>query len=203
MDQVYFYLMDGDEHICYWRGHMTDFTNRNPKFQWFSFNIDKYYGKVKNDYDAGMVQIKMAINDLEKESPVDWRRFQAWKDPPNIRLNACKIRCYIYQCRNLEAADSDGTSDPYVKVHGIVDANEMTMQVYRTPTVTDNLNPIFYSTIDIVFAYSEKEALPPIVMDIYDSDKGESLMGMMDGNDDFLARAIINLKDASIADYRK
>ena len=54
-----------------------------------------------------------------------------------------------------------------------------------------------------MFAYSDKEPLPPIVMDIYDSDKGESLLGMMDGKDDFLARAVINLKDASIADFRK
>lgn len=75
--------------------------------------------------------------------------------------------------------------------------------MYRTSVVQDNLNPIFYETVDISFAFHEKEAPPPIVMDLYDSDKGEALIGLMDSKDDFLARAVVNLKDASIADFRK
>lgn len=121
---MYFYLMDDDEHVCYWRGRIADFVNRNPKFQWYSLHVDKYYRKVKNDYEAGMIQIKLAINDLEREVPVNWRQYPAWKEDPPRRLTVCKVRCYIYQCRNLEAADSDGTSDPYVQVHGIVDKTE-------------------------------------------------------------------------------
>jgi hypothetical protein len=74
---------------------------------------------------------------------------------------------------------------------------------YRTQAVQDNINPIFYQTIDISYNLQDRDSLSPIIMDVFDSDAGEALGGLMDGDDDFLARAIIHLKDASVADFRK
>ncbi len=35
MERVYFYLMDGNIPICFWKGNIQDFQDRNPKFKWF------------------------------------------------------------------------------------------------------------------------------------------------------------------------
>lgn len=35
--------------------------------------------------------------------------------PPPKRLSSWKIRCYIYQCKDLPPADSEGTSDAYIE----------------------------------------------------------------------------------------
>jgi len=40
----------------------------------------------------------------------------AWKSSPPKRAQPVAIRAYIYQCRDLPAADSNGTSDPFVKI---------------------------------------------------------------------------------------
>ena len=35
MEKVYIYLMDGNTPICFWKGNINDFQDRNPKFKWF------------------------------------------------------------------------------------------------------------------------------------------------------------------------
>jgi Ca2+-dependent lipid-binding protein len=37
-----------------------------------------------------------------------------------------KVRAYIYQCKDLPAADSNGTSDPFIKVWDISDKYKKT-----------------------------------------------------------------------------
>lgn len=37
------------------------------------------------------------------------------------RPDSAKIRCYLFQCRDLPAADDDGSSDPLVVVYNTVD----------------------------------------------------------------------------------
>jgi len=68
------------------------------------------------------------------------------------------------------------------------------------------LNPQFYETVEIGYEF-QSESPPPIILDVYDRDK--SPLDVDDGqqkvhaSDDFMCRAIIDLKDASIADFRK
>ena len=64
MDRVYFYLMDGSSPICFWRGKASDFMDRNPAFKWYPLTNDVAIGDVEEAHDAGMIQIKMSINDL-------------------------------------------------------------------------------------------------------------------------------------------
>lgn len=50
------------------------------------------------------------------------------KDAPNWNSSLDyvqkKVRCYIFQCKELPAADSDGQSDPYVEVYNMIGKNE-------------------------------------------------------------------------------
>ena len=96
-----------------------------------------------------------------------------------------KVRAYVFQCRDLPAADSDGTSDPFLE---FIDSDKP----QRTVVVNDNLNPIYYSAIEMMYEANSNEELPPFIIDCYDED--ETLVGKNDA--DFLARATIYYKDA-------
>ena len=74
-----------------------------------------------------------------------------------------KVRAYIFQCRDLPAADSEGTSDPFLEV---IDTD--TPQ--RTLVINDNLNPIYYQAIDLMYEANSLEELPPFIIDCYDED---------------------------------
>jgi len=87
--------------------------------------------------------MKLAINHKTKNGPLDFKQFAAWKKPPPKRLSSWKVRCYIYQCKDLPAADSEGSSDPYIEVW-TTDKNKA-----KTPVVEDNCNPIYFSTLEV------------------------------------------------------
>lgn len=72
------------------------------------------------------------------EGEIDFKTFSAWKKKVPKRSNPVKIRAYIYQCRDLPAADAEGTSDPYVKCW------DVGTTVKQTAVVEDNNNPLFY-----------------------------------------------------------
>jgi hypothetical protein len=61
--------MDGDNPISYWTGPASDFIDPNPKYRWLIMKADKAEGYITNDYDAGMIQIKLSINDVFKNGP--------------------------------------------------------------------------------------------------------------------------------------
>jgi len=47
---------------------------------------------------------------------VNFKEHAAWKGKVAKRSAPVKVRAYIYQCRDLPAADADGSSDPYIQV---------------------------------------------------------------------------------------
>jgi Ca2+-dependent lipid-binding protein len=54
-----------------------------------------------------------------------------------------KVRAYIFQCRDIPAADSDGQSDPFIKLW------DTTAEEKRTRVIEDNNNPLFYETLEL------------------------------------------------------
>jgi C2 domain len=131
--------------------------------------------------------MKLTINNKTLNGPLDYKNLEAWKKPPPKRLNAWKVRCYIYQCRDLPAADSDGSSDPYIEAW----APDKKKSI--TAVVDDNCNPIYYSALEVFYDFNKKEEAPPIVLNIWDKDND-----LLDSTDDFLGRAVIFFKDASM-----
>ncbi len=104
-------------------------------------------------------------------------------------MNSWKLRAFIYQCKDLPSADDDGGSDPFIEFWS-PDKKKV-----LTPVVEDNNNPIFFATLEIFYDFLSKEEAPPLIMNIWDKDEG-----MMDSTDDFLGRAIIDLRDAAISE---
>ena len=146
--------------------------------------------KVKDANKAGMVSFKLAIHKVTDEE-INFKDHKAWKKLPPKRLQPVKIRAYIYQCRDLPAADANGTSDPFVQVWDMSEGKPK-----RTKTIEDNNNPLFYEVLELDYEVrdiNDLESYPPFIFDVYDEDQE-----LMDSSDDYLARAIIEPEDCSI-----
>ncbi len=131
----------------------------------------------------------MAINNKTLNGEANLKEQQAWKKPPPKRMNSWKIRAYIYQCKDLPAADDNGSSDPYIHLWSPDKAKAI------TPWVEDNCNPIFFSSLEIYYDFITIQDAPPLILNIWDKDED-----LLDSTDDFLGRAVIYLKDANISE---
>jgi len=128
----------------------------------------------------------LSINNASINGPVDFKTFDAWKKPPPRRLGSKKIRCFLFQCRDIPAADEDGASDSYISVWN------PNNEELRTRMIEDSVNPIYYETIEMLYDFSDLDSAPPIVLNVWDHDDA-----LLDSTDDFLGRAVIYLQDAS------
>jgi hypothetical protein len=184
MDNIYVYLMEGTYPVCYWKGKVTEFTDPNPSYRWLVLKNDPAIGTVVNAHEAGMLQIKLSVNDVKQNGSIDFKQYKAWEKPPARRLKSQKIRCFIFQCRDIPAADSDGSSDSFISVWN-PDSLELTTKV-----IDDSLNPIYFQTIEMLYDMADIDSAPPIVLNLWDRD------GMLD-SDDYLGRCTVYLPDAS------
>jgi hypothetical protein len=114
MGKVIFLLMDEDHPVCYYMETLAKFTKPDASYNWVSFRPDLAVGRVKEPNDAGMFSFKLSINDVERNGSINFKTFDAWKKSPAKRAIPVTVRAYIYQCRDLPAADASGQSDPYV-----------------------------------------------------------------------------------------
>ena len=164
MDRIYVYLMSGEVPICWWKGQVTEFLDPNPQYRWLVLKNDAAIGTVVNDYDAGMIQMKLALNAKHLNGPVDFKQYDAWKRPPPRRLATKKVRCFIFQCRDIPAGDEDGQSDAYVTVWNPSGDD------HSTKVMEKNLNPIFFETVEMEYEMSDIANSPPIVINMWDKD---------------------------------
>lgn len=65
-------MNDKDEPICFWKGQASEFQEPNACFRWLPLNNDQALGKVKNAWEAGLIQFKMSINHKTKNGSVDF-----------------------------------------------------------------------------------------------------------------------------------
>lgn len=122
-----------------------------------------------------------------KNGALNFAQHEAWKKPPPKRLSAWKIRCFIFQCKDIPSADSDGASDPYISLWNPDN------KVIKTQTIEDNINPIFFEALEVYYDFDKIENAPPIVLNIWDADD------LLDA-DDYLGRCVVYLKDAATSD---
>ena len=79
--------------------------------------------KVKSPELAGILSFKISIID-PKENPIDIMKEPEWARKLPRRPKLRSIRAYIYSCKDLPAADEDGSSDPYIQVWDTADKKE-------------------------------------------------------------------------------
>jgi hypothetical protein len=93
---VFIYLMDGDKHVCFARDHISNFIDPNAKLNWYELRPDLAIGKVKDPHKAGIVSIKLSVNDKTKNGSIDFTKYAAWKKPPPKRPMNKKVRAYLF-----------------------------------------------------------------------------------------------------------
>lgn len=189
-DKVIVHLMDGDTPVCFFKDDIANYVDPNPAMQWHSFLPDLSVKKVKKPDQVGQFSFRLSLHDVSANGPIVFKEYDAWKKKVPKRSNPVKIRAYVYQCRDLPAADSNGTSDPYVKVWDVGTVDK------KSAVVEDNNNPLFYECIELdyeVVDQADLESYPPFIFDIYDYDDD-----LFDSTPDFLCRAIVEPEDCSI-----
>ena len=85
-----------------------DFVDPNPKMKWIQLNPDLAIGKVTDSNKSGIISIKLSIHNKSAKGPINFEAFDAWKKGPPKRMSVYKCRAFIFQCRDLPAADDDG-----------------------------------------------------------------------------------------------
>lgn len=180
--------MDGDDALCYWKGMVSDFQDPNPKYKWLPMTCDLAVGKVTKSYEAGLIQVKLSFNHKTKNGPVDFSKLEAWKKPPPKRLRSWKIRCFIFQCKDIPSADNDGASDPYISLWNPDNKEVVTQTIY------DNTNPIYFEALEVYYDYDTLNDAPPVVLNIWDKDEE-----LLDSTDDYLGRCVVYLNNAAVS----
>jgi hypothetical protein len=164
-DKVIVHLMDGDTPVCFFKDDIANYVDPNPAMQWHSFLPDLSVKKVKKPDQVGQFSFRLSLHDVSANGPIVFKDYDAWKKKVPKRSNPVKIRAYVYQCRDLPAADSNGTSDPYVKAWDVGTAKK------QTSVVEDNNNPLFYECIELdyeVVDQADLESYPPFTFEFYD-----------------------------------
>jgi len=188
-------LMDEkDDPVCYFISDIDNFLDVDPEMKWYSFLPDKCVNKVKEPFQVGQFSFRMSLHDVTKNGPIDFSQYKAWKKKSGAkRLTPIRVRAYIYQCRDLPAADSNGTSDPYILVWDTTATDKVRK---KTKVVEDNCNPLFYQTIEMDYEVENEddlESYPPFIFDVFDHDDD-----LFDKTPDYLCRAIVEPEDCSI-----
>lgn len=114
-----------------------EFAKPKADLRWIEMNPDLAVGEVKEHYKSGIVGLLMSIHDLERNGPIDFNEYDPWSKPPPKRAKIFKVRVFVWQARDLPAADDSGSSDPFVQIVDTDDCRE-------TAVIWDNLNPLFY-----------------------------------------------------------
>lgn len=140
-DYVLILLLDEKEKpVCYYREHISNFTDPEAKYRWIFLKPDPVVGLVKDVNAAGIISFKMSITD---NIDFDFKQYKAWKRAIPMRDHSVIVRCYIYQCRDLPSADGDGSADPYLTVWDMTQ-NDPKKPTKKTPTVFDTVDPLFF-----------------------------------------------------------
>lgn len=107
---------------------------------------------METEREAGLVSMKLSVAKRRNDGVTDkFSQQPAWKEPVAETSTAFNLRCFIFQCRDLPAADSDGSSDPFIKIFNSAGEDQV------TSVVEDNVNPIFMECKQIVVNISDTD----------------------------------------------
>lgn len=99
-------------------------------------------------------------------------------------MNVTNIRIFVFQARDLPAADDNGLTDCYIKVWNFEG------KPLQTEVVSETLNPIFYQAFDFAHQYQTFDEAPPIILNVWDKKPALEC-------DKFLGRCLIYLDKAA------
>lgn len=187
---IFIYLMQKKkignkyERICYYRGHISEFLEKNASVTWLTMVPDLAIGDVTDPHKAGILGVRLSLHDIANDGPINWNDYPNWKAKMKKRPNVYKVRAFCFQARDLPAADENGTSDPFVRINDCSGTQE-------SKVIFDNVNPIWYQTLELSYEAAHLEDIPPIIVDLFDME----VKTIGSNTTEFLSRAILRIPD--------
>ncbi|OMJ78297.1 hypothetical protein SteCoe_21930 [Stentor coeruleus] len=183
MPDVFLYLIYDDQKISFVRMPYKDFTDKTKGPKWNQLIPDKSVGKLKEDWNAGFVKVRIYIGiyDIDNDDVSSYN----WKKLVKPNYDKWNLYVHLFQCRNLPAADKNGLADPYIVIYCA--GNEYNT---RESPCECTLNPRWYETFCIPISITSIEESAPIVIYIYDYDEITS--------DDIMGVTFIEMTDAIV-----
>lgn len=110
-----------DKPIAYAKLRASDFMVSNPGLQWIEMIPEPIEDEIESPELAGIVGFRLSI--MRADDPCVLEKEPNWAKRMKRRPDSAKIRCYLFQCKGLPAADDDGSSDPKVVVFNTIDSD--------------------------------------------------------------------------------
>ncbi|CAG9332379.1 unnamed protein product [Blepharisma stoltei] len=184
LPDIMVFLKYEDSHVCFARLNPYDWQDLKGEARWIAMCPEKSIGKIKNDWEGGYILLRLYIGAFDDES--ENLTIGRWNVPPRIKnKQSVTLIINLYQCRSLPIADSDGESDPYIKVYCY--GNEV-----KSTTKMHTLNPMWYETLQLKFEIMSMKDNPPIVIYVFDEDQYSA--------DDLIGMCVVPLQESAI-DY--
>eukprot|EP00742_Colponemidia_sp_Colp-10_P008749 GILJ01009495.1.p1 GENE.GILJ01009495.1~~GILJ01009495.1.p1 ORF type:complete len:1395 (+),score=268.10 GILJ01009495.1:46-4230(+) len=161
------------QHVCFKRFSAAELLGFDKPADWHWMLPDEALDKVERKHKGGVVCFRVGLFNANVPAP----RWETNIRPPVLKY---ELRSYIYQARDLPAADASGVSDPLISVF----CNGLK---FETPHINGTTSPEYY------LAYKHQVELPldlalapPVIVNVYDHD--------VIGENDFLGRAVISFE---------
>lgn len=114
---IFIYLVVDGKKICFKRLDPKKNTDMRAGARWIHLKPDKAIGKVTKDWEGGFLRMRVGVGRYGAWSEQNYKD-EGWNLKPALPPQERKIlRCNLYQCRSLPAADSDARADPYVRFY--------------------------------------------------------------------------------------
>lgn len=95
---VFVYLRNGDDNVCYMRYKPELLTDPNVKADWIQLLPDKAVGKVKNDWEGGYIRIRLFVGIFgDSEDTISSCGWDSTPPKPSGKTHT--LMCNLYQCK--------------------------------------------------------------------------------------------------------
>lgn len=128
---IFIYIRDGDRYYSFKRVKAKHYNDPNVDWEWVALDENLSDGGLSGKNNCGIISWKFSITDkpvAKKEEVKGWKV----KTTPKFY----KVFVHIFQCKNLPAADEEGTSDTYIN---LVTSSELPI---KTSIAYATLNPV-------------------------------------------------------------
>jgi hypothetical protein len=195
---IFIYLLRDDRPICFARMKATmdpktkQLLGFDRQAEWVLLQEDKSIDALEDDVFPGTVLMKIGFGPAaDAEGHAD-----AWKEAldKSRELTPYQMRLHIFQCKNIPAADSNGLSDPFLKI------KYLGKDTLKTETKKKTVFPTWYTTLvydDVQIPHADLFAFaPPVSVRLYDEDAG----GL---TNEYQGRCMVHMKDHAIVSDEK
>ena len=189
LSDVFIYLVDHKQssdkkNVCFQRIKASEFHLNKDVF-YIKLLPDPVINKVKSMMKSGILKCKICLYNSQTEQQPDMVEFESCGGGPQLQtlesggfnygmqptqLNFCTIIAVIYMSKGLVAAESNGTSDPFVSL-------TLGNQTKKTSVKNNTMNGVWNELLeftDITMDLQDQTTWPVFLLNVYDYNKIKS-----------------------------